>query len=244
MNNKILIALQYWEGDRLQAEKLARFIADIEPAHSESADFLIVARFDSSINREIVKHVSRKFNTYSFHCKRRETGWPAGCNGLWFGTMGWAHDMIEGRKVPHYKAILTFEADCVPLCRDWIARLVREWDSLSGVYVAGALLPDKHAPGGVGHVNGNAMFSGELRFLKWISKDVNSVASRVGWDWILAPDFMRWGWANLRGIRSVWRRPAPMTGLDWDVEINQGTVLFHGIKDDSLMNLAKERLLP
>ena len=237
---KILLVLQFWKGDQEQAMRLARFIADLSPGMNDHADFLFAARFDCSQDQDTMKYVSRKFNVWTMTCRRRGVGWPHGCNELWFGTMSWIYDMISMKKLPHYKAVFTFEADCVPMRPDWLQHFCREWDSLQAkrpTYVAGALLL---APGE--HVNGNAMFSADLRFLRWVSKDIVSAASSAGWDYLMAPQFRQWGWAQMPGLVSYWNsRTLP----EW--EINRlfwtGMAFLHGVKDDSLLKAARKRLL-
>jgi hypothetical protein len=46
-----LICLQYWDGDRDKAMRLARFLADLEPSKREDVDFAFFARADSSFDR-------------------------------------------------------------------------------------------------------------------------------------------------------------------------------------------------
>ncbi len=58
--SKILIALQFWKGDRDMAMKLARLMADLEPKHSDDADVLFISRFDTMQDVDAVKYVSRK----------------------------------------------------------------------------------------------------------------------------------------------------------------------------------------
>jgi hypothetical protein len=237
---KILLVLQFWEGDKEQAMQLARFIADLSPGMNDHADFLFAARFDCPQDNDAVKYVSRKFNVWTTTCRRRGVGWPHGCNELWFGTMSWIYDMITMKKLQHYKAVFTFEADCVPMRPDWLQHFCREWDAIQTVqpiYVAGALL---RAPGE--HINGNAMFSTDLKFLRWIAKDIVSAASSAGWDFWLAPQFRQWGWAQLPGLLSYWNAQtmpeAEINRLFWS-----GIAFLHGVKDDSLFKEARRRLL-
>jgi hypothetical protein len=236
--NKILLALQFWKGDQAQAMRLARFIADLSPEFCEQADFLFSARFDCPQDPETVKYVSRKFNVWTYQCRRRGVGWPQGCNELWFGTMSWIQGSIEALKLPHYRAVLTFESDCVPMQRNWITQLRGDWDKAQAkkpAYVMGAML---RSPGE--HINGNAMFSTELNFLRWLAKDVVSASSFVGWDYCLAQEFKKWGWAESKGMHSYWNSktlpPDAIANL-W----RENLFFMHGIKDDSLLNSAKEK---
>jgi hypothetical protein len=232
------MALQFWKGDKEQAMRLARFIADLSPEFCEQADILFSARFDCPQDVETVKYVSRKFNVWQHTSRRRGVGWPHGCNELWFGTMGWIHGGIESLRLPHYKAVLTFESDCVPMQVNWISQLRAEWDKAQAkkqTYVMGTLL---QAPGE--HINGNAMFSTDLRFMRWLSKDIVSASSAAGWDYWLAPEFKQWGWHVCKGMRSYWNtKTLPQETID---ELWRSNLIFmHGVKDDSLLNSAKEK---
>jgi hypothetical protein len=239
-SDKILLALQFWKGDKAQAVKLARFIADLCPGMCEQADFLFSSRFDCSQDQETIKYVSRKFHVWTNVCRRRGVGWPMGCNELWFGTMDWINGMILKRHMPHYRAVLTFEADCVPMQTGWIAHLRREWDRLQRerpVYVAGALL---QAPGT--HINGNALFSLDLEFLRWLTRDISSVGAAAGWDYHLAAEFRKWGWAEVTGMQSYWNSRTLPPSVIGNLFAQQ-LVFMHGVKDDSLLNAARIRLL-
>ncbi len=243
-SNKILLALQFWDGDKAQALQLARLLADLEPKHCDIADFLLVSRFDTAHDPATIKHVSRKFNTFSYVSKGRGTGWPAGCNDLLFGTLGWLFHKKQAGQIPGYKAIFTFEADGVPMRRDWISALRAAWDDankVKPVCQAGAWLENGPDDKGTGHINGNCLLSGDLTFLKWFFNAAGSVTCNRGWDWWMAPKFKARGWANVPQIRSVWRYPMSeelfLTGM------GEKIIWWHGIKDLAGINLCRKHLL-
>jgi len=236
MENKILLALQFWDGDKDRAMQLARLIADLESRHSDAADFLFVSRYDCSQDAETIKHVSKKFNVHAYVNKQRGQLWPHGCNALWFGTMDWVFGYGEAERIPPYKAILTFEADCAPLAPNWISELSREWDAKS-TKVVGAL---QTSPGP--HINGNALFSGDKAFLKWVSREVGGCTPHAGWDYVLAPQFKKWGWADSKLFRSWWNYPT-MTEETFKQLGREGVAFFHGCKDESLLNHVRRRFL-
>ena len=126
--NKILLALQFWSGDAARAYALARHLADLEDTHCEWADFMFCSRKDCEIERRAVYQVARKFNVTTFRGRRDGVGWPHGCNDLWFDTMTFVWEQLTLKKFPQYKAILTIEADCIPMRKDWIRGLSRAWD--------------------------------------------------------------------------------------------------------------------
>lgn len=207
MIKKILIALQYWGGDKAQAMKLASYMADLEPVHSHLADLLLVNRFDCSPDPITINHIKRKFNTFVYKSPRRGIGWPHGCNSLFFGTMDWVQSMLAAKKVPDYKAVFLCEGDGAPLVSDWITRMSEAWDlanSISQVCVAGPMVPS--SPYGMHeHINGNCLITGELKFLTWITRHVSDINPGVGWDYILAGEFRKRGWADIPGMRSLYR---------------------------------------
>lgn len=225
--------------------KLARLLADLEPKHSDRADFLFVARFDCKHDDKTVMHVSRKFNIHTYTSKKRGTGWPAGCNSLFFGSMEWIYHKINAGRVPGYKAIFNMGADCAPLSRDWLSQLCDAWDreaKSKPLYVAGAMVPG--SPQGGYHINGDAqMISGNVKFLKWLAMDIGDIRVAAGWDWILAGEFERWGWVDFPFIKSYWRYPGEFPQAEWDAEVGRGISFIHGVKNESLINLARKNLL-
>ena len=237
MVNRILIALQYWNGDRDRALELARFLADLEPERSKLADFLFVPRFDSSLDETTVHKVARKFNVYTAKSRRQGVGWPDGCNELWFSAMEWVQSMTAARKIPAYKAIFTCEADGAPIQRNWIEWMSLEWDRVNKpkpVVIAGALVE----PGP--HINGNALISGEPGFLTWIARRVGGVHPGCGWDFCLRGDFERLGWANIPCMRSLYNTPT-FSSEQYTKMIENNWVWVHGGKDTSLIKLGRAR---
>lgn len=243
LSNKALIVIPYWAADRSAAIALSILLADIQPQHSEDFDILFVARFDCpQVDSATIKHVSRKFNTMTHTSKRRDTGWPAGCSGLFFGAMEFVYHKMAVAQLPGYKAVFMCEADTAPLSRDCFGYLHRQWDLISqrqAVCLAGALVPD----GGREHINGGAcLLSGNMAFLKWIALTVGGMKYSAGWDWALAGEFRTRGWVNVAGIRSLWHTPTMSISAaeGWE---RQGVVWLHGVKDDSLRRFSRQILV-
>lgn len=241
--NKMLIVLSFWEGDKAYAMMLARLIADLEPTFSESADFLFVARFDCEHDEPAIDAVSRKFNVHVYTSPKRMTGWPLGCNGTFFGAMEWVYGRMFSGKLPRYAAIFNIAADTCPLRKGWIEYLLHEWDKATSgreLVIAGAVTTG----GGRVHVNGDAaMLSGDLTFLKWLATTASNMSIKAGWDWHLAKQFESRGWINFPFIKTQWGRFAEFTESDWVNEIAIGTVVFHGLKGNSLLDLCRIKLL-
>jgi hypothetical protein len=237
----MLIALLFWEGDKEQAMKLARLLADLEIGHSTKADFLFVSRFDSKVDPATVKYVSRRFNTYTHISRRRGVGWPVGCNSIFFGGLEWIYHKMAAGQVPNYKSVLILGADTTPLIKDWIDALAQAWNRVNAekkTYVAGAM----SEAGGRMHINGDCMLlSGDLKFLKWLAVTVGDVRVPAGWDWVLASEFERWGWADINFIKSLWRK-ATFQPEEWERAEEFGIKMVHGVKDFSLQDLVRKKI--
>jgi len=235
--NKILLNLQYWGGDRDAAMRVARFIADLEPSHSEAADILFSARFDCTHDEAAIKYVSRKFNVHTFINKhRRAEGWPFSCNELAIGSVDYVYTMNEANKLPRYKAILLLEGDSCPLTSDWIDTLHAEWDRLheKGANMIGAMIPPGPPETGGKHINGGScVMSGDPEYLHWFARKIGGCRPTAGWDWLLAPLFQNKGWAACPGMRSYWRAPS-MPREFFDRIRKEGAFFVHGVKDDSI----------
>ncbi len=236
MSNKILLALQFFDGDREQAMKVARLIADLEPRHSEYADFLFTSRFDSSHDLDTIKYVSSKFNVHTYVNRQRGKLWPMGCNSLAFGTLDWVFSYGEADRIPPYKAVLLFEADACPLAPNWISELSQFWDK-ANKKVVGPLL--QH-PGE--HINGNCLLSGSKEFLKWIARDVGGCTPHAGWDYVMASEFKKRGWADCPRMKSWWQTPS-LSYEQFEELSRQGVVFFHGCKNDSLIEHVRKRFI-
>jgi len=238
---KILLALQFWSGDAARAYELARYLADLEPHHNETADFMLCARKDCVLDRRVAFDVARKFNVTTFNSRRDGVGWPHGCNDLWFDTMSFIWENITTGKFPQYKAVLTFEADCVPLQKEWIARLHSAWDRRGHneaipVNLIGAL---QNYPSW--HINGNAMFSADLGYLKQIVR-IGSCNPAHGWDYAIAPQLKKLGWKSVPEIRSIWNSKS-IGPSGYAKFKNEQCALLHGVKDRSAFHLSRQDLL-
>lgn len=244
MTQKMLIILQFWQGDKAPALKLAKYLADLEQRHTDVADFLLVSRFDCQNDPTTVEYLSRKFNTFQYTTRRQGTGWPHGCNELWFGAMEWAFFMMEAKKIPHYKCMFTCEADGAPVLRDWLDKMSFQWDLLQQnkkVYVAGPLIPG-HVTGGWDHINGNCIFSGDFGFLNWLVRKVNGVPANIGWDYVLASEFKRWGWSDMPLMRSYYNRPT-FSDEEYNQMLRENLLWVHGDKSGCLIDRGYKTLL-
>jgi hypothetical protein len=245
-SGKILIAIPFWSGDKAEATALARLLSDLEPERSSIADLVFVSRSDCKHDKEIVGYAAKKFNTFTASTKPGPTGWPRGCNSLFFGTIDWCLRGMSGGKLPKYRAIFNCAADSVPLVPDGVSFLHKEWvrTEKQGINIAGAMVPTSIAGTDKFHINGDCtLISGNLEYLFWLSKQAGTVMRRGGgWDWLLAPQFEQRGWANIPEIQSHYRRP-PLGDGEFEKYVAGGTKWLHGIKGTSLIEECRRKLL-
>lgn len=225
---RILLALQYWEGDRARAGELARFIVDLEKKRRKNADFLLSARFDCAHDPDVVARVSTRFKTFTSVGKTTLSGYPDGSFGLWHDTLEAVRAGYADGSMPRYDCVLTFEADCTPLCRDWIDALLAAWERDAA--------PDNRAVIGqlwtaeacdYPHINGNMLVSGDPEHLGKIT--ALKARPGVAWDLDLYSQFKLWGGAGTKSIASFYVRSV---GDRWfEYTTKSGAAFFHGDKD-------------
>ncbi len=236
MNKKGIIAVQYWSGDRTKAMRLAKLIADIEPARREDVDFVFIARADCEHDRPSVDYVSRKFSVKTLRCLMRGVGHPWGCWVLWFSLMEWFYKQQAAN--PVYQWIFPFEADCVPISKDWINECHSEFIRLNASLVGSETFHWQQ------HLNGNLMATGDTKFLQWLVQGVTvtGVPQKSPWDIFLFPKFSQWGVGfSERIINRCGQRT--MALKEFDYLQKHGWAFVHGVKDDSLYHWARTGLL-
>lgn len=166
---KLLLALQFYSGDMDIALDVAQLVADIEKSNralripAADVEFLFSVRFDTNIDTPKFKStkqlIESLWKTHVLVGRRKDTGWPDGCNSVWHETMMWSREMVKGGK-GKWDAVLTFESDACPLTGDWIQSLAAEWQNAKiqnpDLISVGHLLVDPP------HINGNALFDAML----------------------------------------------------------------------------------
>ena len=237
--SRILLALQYWAGDRDKAGELARFIAKLEPVIRKDADFLLSARFDCTHDEEVVKDVSRRFRVFTTTGVTKLTGYPNGSWALWHDTITAVRDRCASGELPRYDCVLTFEADCTPLTRDWVASLLSTWEREAAKQdriAIGQLWSAPSCP--YPHINGNMLISGRQEHLDRVC----SWRAKTGqaWDVGIYPMLRGHGAVGTSAIASFYVRNANSRWFDYTR--GQGAVFFHGDKDGSATRYAQHVL--
>jgi hypothetical protein len=220
----LILALQFYEGDKEAAMRNARRIADNEPEFRKDTEFCFVTRFGTEHDQATVDYVAKKFKTTTFTSNRRGTGWPHGCNETWCATMQESLNRVKSGEWALAKAIFTFEADCIPVSRNWIQRLHEEWKKTED---AGKWICGWHGPHeDTGHINGNALFTPSLA--KFIPK-IAGCDARLAWDCAFARVFQpHWRVANF--LENLYnQREVPRAQLQ-DI-VDSGVAIVHGVKD-------------
>ena len=149
----LVLAIQYYDSDEAKALRLARLLADIEPARRANVTLCFFRRHDTPESRllhDTRMHCGFKFGTMTIASRRSGTGHPHGCNELWSSLMEqFAASWRLGQLSAH--SVFCMEADGVPLRADWLDKLLAEHERTleAGKRVTGALT--NH---GSRHING------------------------------------------------------------------------------------------
>lgn len=125
---KLLIVLQYFDGDKEAMEDLALLIADLERVRNNQADILIFRRHDAGeFSIGVIEKLRDKFNKVHYERSRRRDakGYPFGPNQMWSDLVTMMGQMRQWHQ--NYYAFLPLESDCVPTRPGWIGELVEEF---------------------------------------------------------------------------------------------------------------------
>lgn len=243
---KLMLALQYYEGDKDQAMELADLLADIQEAKpNDNCEFLLSYHAKASPPpEEIVKKLSKVFTLHVNKGLRLETGHPGGCNALWHDTMHYC-TLLNKRHPKRYGGVFTFEGDGVPLYLDWVNRLSQEWYESLGIYALGHVSGPPEHP--VTHMNGNAIFPMDITMQLRLTGCVGTLS----WDFAHAPKLSK-NWKASKLIYNDYAQRNMTEGRLFGEKTRTAIpycgekiqpVWVHGVKDDSARKLVREKLL-
>jgi hypothetical protein len=141
--------------------------------------------------------------------------------------------------------VALLEADGAPLRKGWIEEISRSWDAaqrVKPVRIFGPLIDAGVKDAGNQHINGNCLVSGDHFFLHWFTRKLGGCTPRAGWDWILAPQFKRMGWADCPQMKSWWHCPG-VTEDQYTTLLDQGVCYLHGCKTDDVISHVRKKYL-
>lgn len=227
----LILALQICPLDQEYGLELAKLIVDLEEKPRRDVEIAVCYRRDTDewhVN-EIVRTFQSRFTVHKGKSDRRGTGFPYGSNDLWAYTVSFCYDLKRNNRTTA-DGVLTFEADCVPMRKDWISLLVKEWNNRgSGIDVVGHfhehLLPSSGKQGH--HVNGNAIFGIDLvkRY-----QQLASCPAFNAWDVHHAPLLTKIG-KDTNMIYQKYRMPQITEEEFCEIRKNgEIPALFHGVK--------------
>jgi hypothetical protein len=232
---KFLVALQYWEGDRESSLRLLELFHETVQENNPWADLVVFHRFDTTPPpEELLKKPLHNFNkVYVIKGNHQASGWPDGCNGLWYNLAAHAGERYAFYgDWKQYKAFLSMESDAGPLSDNWLEVLSKDWDD-NQVCVLGAWDSRNGDCPGIGHINGNGMFHINIDGKAGVTL---LPPSGKGWDTYFANVFKKIGWQGTHTIRNIWNHPT--LSEEQFLKLKQdGAVFLHGIKDNSVRDL-------
>jgi hypothetical protein len=247
----LMLNFQFWEGDKDQAMELARLIADIEPSFRGDVEVMFTARFDCRHDIKTIEYVSKKFKLHKYTTTTKATGWPYGCNRMFSDSYQQFITLCRNGS-SKMEACLFIESDCVPLHKDWINMLAKEFKE-SGKMIGGAWL--KYGDAGVEHINGNCIIHKDF----WIkNRGILNPPRQGGWDATCAnimlpnayPSRLIWSDYHLGKESNPWRGceflfEAKSYGTESNALYGEKLypVWLHGPKDMRGIECARQRLL-
>lgn len=235
-----VIVMQFWKGDQAEAAEAARLIADVEKCKREDFDFVFAYRKGATVDYKTIQYVEEKFHqVLLFEGRRKETGWPNGCNALWAEVIDYVYRMQRDHGA-EWDMVLTIEPDVVPTRPDWINALKDAWKARKDDTVCmGHKYEGNHAV--APHVNGNAIFCPN------ISKKIKGIAQGTPHNW---------AWDIYWASRGLLER-----GEDTGLVVNQykqenatpeklfqerikgvAPAFVHGYRDDTARRIIRSRL--
>lgn len=229
-HQKLLIVLQYYEGDKIAAEELALLIADLERIRNNQADVLVFRRHDAGeFSVSALEKLRDKFDKVYYEQSRRRDakGYPFGPNQMWADLVAMMGQMP--RWYENYYAFLPLESDCVPMRPGWIGELVEEFRIAKSKNFS-AIGHIHSNP--IEHLNGVAIYDTKLSRIVPGNK-LNGANPQVAYDIYHRNEILPIAY-NTPLIMMEYQRPT-ITAGDLFKPWKDGfePAMFHGVKDGS-----------
>lgn len=229
-HQKLLIVLQYFEGDKEAAEELGLLIADLERVRNNLADIMVFRRHDAGeFSVSVLEKLRDKFNKVYYEQSRRRDakGYPFGANQMWSDLVTMMGQMP--RWYENYYAFLPLESDCVPTRPGWINELVEEFRVAKSKNFAAVGHVHSNP---VDHLNGVAIY--DTRLWKIVpGNKLNGSDPQVAYDIYHSKSILPIAY-NTPLIMMEYQRPT-IVADDLFKPWKNGfePALFHGVKDAS-----------
>lgn len=233
----IALTISFWEGDRTEAMRLCRMIADIEDTPRDDVTVILLARYDTPHDEDTIAYMRRKFPNIEAHASTTQwSGWPTGPNGMARDLLLMMESRIE------FDGVIMLEPDCVPLTRHWLNILIDEWQQARAQSkVMMGSWRNSGCPGG--HINGNAFIIPQLAtFLRKRGLEIAQTPKSLAWDVYVSP-FLREHWSTCGRILNKFQsRNASVEDLETPELGDHPPCLVHGYKDSSAFDYAVRKL--
>lgn len=227
----ILICLPYWEGDRYQAVELCRIVAGLQSGHAElNAHVMLINRQDCMPDPHMVDIISQKFHVHTFQSRSPLKGWPQGSNGMFGSTMIHIANSFKDK----YECVYWMEPDAIPLCPNWSWNLVQAWRAKHPKALIIGCRSDCNGDGTGDHITGCAIYHPNIaRLMPYLT-----TCSGTAWDYEFRSDIVQVG-GHTNLIENWYRARNAEPGILDRTKV--GVNIIHGFKDDSLINLVKNK---
>lgn len=225
----ILICLPFWKGDQDQAYQVCKVVAGLQSGHvGNVAHFMLVPRQDCTIDINMVKVISSKFNTLTHKSNSPLKGWPAGPNGMFGSTMIHIATTLANK----YECIYWLEPDCVPIRPNWFWDLVLEWRKRHPQARIIGARSDCNGNGTGDHISGCALYDPQIaKLMPYLT-----TCSNIAWDYQHRAKIVSVG-GNTKLIQNRYKQ----TRLPPSVIEEPGVVIIHGAKDSSVIDAVKRK---
>lgn len=237
---KILVVMEYWDGDREAAEAVAIQAANLLDSKSYIVSLALVHRFDATpIPTKTVQNLHDKFKKVLVQrCPRQGQGFPFGCNELSYWTLNWP--LHDPEVFADTEAIMILEADCVFTRRNWDVELLSEWrkTQAEGKLICGNVIPFGF-DGFTSHVNAASMYSKDIA--RFIGTKLAGGPACVGWDYFHGKNLIPVTYDSPLFFLDY--RKEKITPDELFTPRKQDTIplMYHGVKDDSARRAVDER---
>lgn len=239
IEKKLLVVLQYWEGDRARVEQQAHLIADLERVPNKNADIMLYARHDAgAFDISAIQRLQSKFGTvHQVRCRRRASGYPYGANEMFYDLL----DIMSNNAgySNRYYAFLNLESDCCPTRPGWTEELIKAYRTAE---IDGKLMIGHRNKTPAPHMNGVGVYAVDIQRRLGTMQMIGGPAQHA-YDIYLAPRIMPVA-DDTPLIALDFQRPT-ISAEDLFAPRKEGVVpaLFHGVKDESAFAIVRSKFV-